>query len=320
MAVAGFDLLVIGEINPDLILRGDDVVPAFGQAEKLVENATLVIGSSSAITACGAARLGLRVAFVGVAGDDPFGHFMLAAMAGRGIDTSACIVDPSQRTGISVILVRSDDRAILTYLGAMPALRPEQVDRQLLRRTRHVHVGSYFLQEQLHAGLPALFAEAQAAGATTSVDTNWDPSGRWNGGLEALWPHCDLFLPNAAEAQRIAGSDALETALAILGEKIGTVAVKLGAAGALARQGDRLAQHAGFTAEVVDTVGAGDSFNAGFLYGTLQGWPLTQRLRLANACGALSTRGAGGTAAQPTLDEALALAGLAADSEEKSDA
>src|SRR5690606_37798313 len=95
-----FDLLVIGEINPDLNLHGKDVVPAFGQAEKLVEDATLVIGSSSAITACGAARLGLQVAFLGVVGDDPFGHFMLAAMAAKGVDTSACIVDPALSTGL----------------------------------------------------------------------------------------------------------------------------------------------------------------------------------------------------------------------------
>jgi sugar/nucleoside kinase (ribokinase family) len=116
-----FDLLFIGEINPDLILRGEDVVPAFGQAEQLLEEATLTIGSSAAIVACGAARLGLRTAFVGVAGDDLFGHFMLQAMAGRGVDTSACIVDPSLATGISVILARPDDRAILTFPGAMPA-------------------------------------------------------------------------------------------------------------------------------------------------------------------------------------------------------
>jgi sugar/nucleoside kinase (ribokinase family) len=305
-----YDLLVIGEINPDLILRGADVVPAFGQAEKLVEEATLTIGSSSVITACGAARLGLRVAFLGVVGDDPFGHFMLEAMAARGIDTAACIVDPALATGLSVILARPDDRAILTHLGTMPALRPEQVDPALLRRARHVHVGSYFLLYRLQPGLPAIFAAARAAGATTSVDTNWDPAGRWDGGLEALWPHTDLFLPNAMEARRIAGREDVDAALAVLAAKIGTVAVKLGAEGALARQGETVAREPGYPAEVMDTVGAGDSFNAGFLYATLQGRPLVERLRLANACGALSTRASGGTAAQATLGEALALAGL----------
>jgi sugar/nucleoside kinase (ribokinase family) len=308
--MAQFDLLVIGEINPDLILRGEDVTPAFGQAEKLVEDATLTIGSSSAITACGAARLGLRVTFLGVVGDDPFGHFMLEALAARGVDTSACLIDPSLSTGLSVILARPDDRAILTHLGTMPALHPEQVDPALLRRARHLHVGSYFLLYNLQPGLPGLFAEARAAGATTSVDTNWDPAGRWDGSLERLWPHCDLFLPNAAEARKIAGSSDLDSALALLAGKIGVVAVKLGAEGALARQGESVVRYPGYPAEVVDTVGAGDSFNAGFLYATLHGWPLEMRLRLANACGALSTRAAGGTAAQPTLAEALALAGL----------
>lgn len=89
-----FDLLIIGEINPDIILRGTDVVPVFGQVEKMVEAADLTIGSSSVITACGAARLGLKVAFVGVVGDDLYGRFMLNAMQERGIDASHCLIDP----------------------------------------------------------------------------------------------------------------------------------------------------------------------------------------------------------------------------------
>jgi sugar/nucleoside kinase (ribokinase family) len=154
------DLLVIGEINPDLVLRGQDVTPAFGQAEKLVEDAHLTIGSSSVITACGAARLGLEVAFIGLVGDDEFGRFMLDAMQARGIDTRGCIVDPDVATGMSVILSQPHDRAILTYSGTMPLLRLEQIDETLLRRARHVHVGSYFLLDNLRPDLPELFARA----------------------------------------------------------------------------------------------------------------------------------------------------------------
>ncbi|HEX6385022.1 MAG TPA: sugar kinase [Anaerolineae bacterium] len=299
-----FDLLVIGEINPDLILRGADVTPVFGQVEKLVEDATLTIGASSVITACGAARLGLQVAFIGLVGDDLFGHFMMEAMQARGIDTAACVINSRVKTGLGVILVRpGGDRAILTYPGSIAALRPEHVDRSLLARARHLHVGSTFLLDGLRDDLPTLLATAHAQGLTTSVDTNWDPREQWDAG--DLLAHCDLFLPNETEAQRISGRPNLDEALAALGHQVPTLAVKMGEAGGLARQGDKEVRQQPLPVQVVDTVGAGDSFNAGFLYGYLHDWSLEQSLRLAVACGSLSTRAGGGTAAQPTLNEAL---------------
>src|SRR5512139_3825077 len=117
-----FDILVAGEINPDLILSGD-VMPAFNQTEKLVDAATLTIGSSSAIFACGAARLGLKVAFIGVCGDDVFGRFMLDQMQKRDVDVTGVIVRPGGQTGLTVILNQGTDRAILTHPGLIGALR-----------------------------------------------------------------------------------------------------------------------------------------------------------------------------------------------------
>jgi sugar/nucleoside kinase (ribokinase family) len=154
-----FDLLVLGDANPDLIVQGD-VAPEFGQAEKLVDRADLVIGGSGAIAACGAARLGLRVAFSGVVGEDVFGRFMLDALAERDVDTQGLVVDSSRQTGLSVVLSKGEDRATLTALGAIADIRDRVIDRDLLRSARHVHVSSYFLQAGLAAGLPALFREA----------------------------------------------------------------------------------------------------------------------------------------------------------------
>jgi sugar/nucleoside kinase (ribokinase family) len=295
------DLLVPGEINPDLILSGD-VSPAFGQIERLVDAANLTIGSSSAIFACGAARLGLRVAFVGVCGDDLFGHFMLDELSRRGIDTTSVIMDPALRTGLSVILARGADRAILTYPGCIAALRAEQVPDRLLERARHVHVASYFLQSDLQEGLPALFRRAHARGATTSLDTNWDPSGTWRVPAELL-SLVDVLLPNEAEALALSRAATIEVALARLSEICRAVAVKRGPAGGLARQGAVSARAAAVEVQVVDTVGAGDSFDAGFLFGWLNDYPLEKALRLGTICGSLSTREAGGTAAQPTRGE-----------------
>ena len=299
-----YDLLVIGEINPDIILRGADVTPAFGQVEKMVDAADLTIGSSSVITACGAARLGLKVAFVGVVGDDLYGRFMLNAMQERGIDTSHCIVDKTMQTGFTIILAKPDgDRAMLTFSGTIATLRAQQVNQALLTQTKHIHVGSYFLLDNLRPGLTGLFADARANGVTTSLDTNWDPTEQWQ--INSILPHCDVLLPNEAEATRLADSQDLYTAVAKLAENIPTLAVKCGAEGGLGYQNGEAVRLRPFTVKIVDTVGAGDSFNAGFLYGFINQWSLEKSLQLALACGSHSTQAAGGTAAQPTLEEAL---------------
>ena len=299
-----YDVLVLGEINVDLILRADEIAPVFGQ-ELLVEDATLTMGSSSVIFACGAARLGLRVGFVGVVGDDEFGRFMLREIKARGIDVGPVIVDPTVKTGITVSLSTATDRALLTYSGSIAALTPERVDRVLFDQARHLHVGSYFLQAGLRDGLPELLAQARARGLTTSLDTGWDPGEKWNGGLKETLARTDVFLPNAEEAPAITGKADVNAALAALAEQVPVVAVKLGAEGAVARRGKEVVRAAPPPVQVVDTTGAGDSFDAGFVCGYLQGWPLERTLRLACACGALATRQPGGTNGQPTLAEAL---------------
>ena len=349
------DLLVLGDCNPDLVLRGGDLRPRFGQAEQLVDEARLVVGGSGAIMACGAARLGLRTALVGVVGDDALGRWLLDQLAGRGVDVGGCVVDPARPTGLTVVLSEPGDRAILTAVGTIAALRAEDVDPERRRAARHLHASSYYLQAALRPGLAGLFREARRDGRGTSLDPNWDPAGTWDGGLHALLPYTDCLLPNGEEAVRIAaalprpegsftaaagaagrpeaphaagasgrlgepgtaarpGPAGVEAAAAALAAAGPLVAVKLGADGAVAaapggRGPVRASVPAAARAAVADTTGAGDSFDAGFLFGHLAGWPLERTLAFACACGALSTRAAGGTAAQPTLDEALGALG-----------
>lgn len=298
------DLLVLGDANPDLILRGD-IEPTFGQAETLAENATLVLGGSGAIMACGAARLGLHVALAGTVGGDLFGRFLRESLEERGVDTGALSVRGDRLTGVSVIIDRGHDRATVTSLGTIADARAEDIPLDLLRSARHVHVSSYFLQDSLRAGLPSLFDQVHAAGGTTSIDPNWDPSGMWDAGLMKALERTDLFLPNAAEAQAIAGIDDVETAAKSLVQHGPVVAVKFGQLGGIAVEHGGIVRSESVDSKVVDTIGAGDSFDAGFVAGRLQGWPLARCLQLAIACGSLSTRAAGGTAGQPKLEEAL---------------
>ena len=299
-----FDVLVAGEINPDLILSGD-VLPEFGQVEKLIDSYTLAIGSSSAIFACGTARLGLKVAFIGVCGDDIFGRFMLDEMQKRDVDISSVIVRSGGKTGISVILNRDADRAILTYPGTIGELQASDISDELLQLARHIHVASYFLQTDLQPNLPALFHRAHSLGLTTSLDTNYDPTEQWIG-FDELLSATDIFFPNKTEALSLTGADTIEDAARQLASQSKLAVIKLGAEGAMLQNSDKTFLASTIPVSVVDTIGAGDSFDAGFLYGYLNRWELEKSLRLATVCGALSTQAAGGTAAQPTLEQALA--------------
>ncbi|MEV4075044.1 carbohydrate kinase family protein [Nonomuraea fuscirosea] len=303
MSRTTFDLLVVGDANPDVIVSGSPRHPEFGQREQLVPAAGLVLGGSGAITAYGAARLGLRTAFVGRVGDDPAGAFVLDALRAGGVDVSACVVDPAVPTAMTVALVDGDDRAILTAPGCLDRLGAADVPPGLLERAAHVHVSSYFLQPLLAAGLGGLFGLARAAGASTSLDTNDDPAGRW-AGLEDVLPVTDVLLPNEAEALSIAGATTLEQAVKELAARGTLPVVKRGERGALALADGEFVEAPAPPVTVVDAVGAGDSFNAGLLAALLRGRPLRQAMTVAVACGTLSTRAAGGTAAQPTWEEA----------------
>lgn len=292
-----FDLVVVGDANPDVLIAGAPAVPPYGQAETLVDAGVLALGGSAAIVAHGAARLGVSTALAAMVGRDAAGDFVLDTLSSAGVDISACVRHETLPTALTVCLGAADgDRAILTAAGCLAEFRPAA-----LPDSRHVHAASYFLQPKLAARLPELFRTARTAGTTTSLDTNHDPAGRWElaAGLLAV---CDYVLPNEAEALGLSGTSALDDALAGFGP---VPVVKLGRRGAMARVAGTVLEVSGPEWDPVDTVGAGDSFDAGFLAGLLATGDVAQAVALGCACGALSTRAAGGTAAQPNREEAV---------------
>ena len=301
-------VLVAGEINVDLVLQGYSEFPVPGR-EVLVEDFAMVLGSASAIMAMGLARLGTPVAFAGRVGEDLWGRFCLDEMAGRGIDLSRVIRGGGLKTGITVSITSPNDRALVTYLGAISALTAGDVPHEALAGMGHLHVSSFFFQDGLRPGLADLFAHARTAGLTTSLDTGFDPSGQWDGGLRATLRETDLFFPNEVELRALAGCEDPAEGLRRLENGRTRVVVKLGRDGAMTLDGGRVLRVPAFPVEPIDTTGAGDSFNAGFLHRWLADAPLHECLRLGAACGALSTLGLGGTACQPTREQAEALLG-----------
>jgi sugar/nucleoside kinase (ribokinase family) len=305
------DLLILAEVNPDVVVACGSGEVRFGQVEQPVSGAALTLGSSGAITAAAAVKLGARVSLCGVVGDDPGGRLCLELLEGFGVDVAPVRLRADRATGMTVVLTRPDgDRALLTFGGTMADLRIEDVPDL---DARHVHVSSFYLQRALQAGLPDALAAARANGATTSLDPGWDPAEEW-AGIEPCLRHLDYLLPNAQEVIRIA-SAAGETAatpqqaaVALAGRGC-TVVVKLGAEGALAASPDGLLAVRGKPVDPVDTTGAGDNFDAGFLTAVIEGASLQDALARGAACGAISVGGVGGTGRLASRDEALALAG-----------
>lgn len=290
------ELVVVGELNVDLLLEEVNALPSL-ETERRAEGMSFVLGSSSAILAANASALGVDVGFVGRVGDDLFGRFCTNVLEQRGVGIEPVKVGADVQTGLTAIYTHGGERGMITYPGAMEHLTLEDIPWDYLRDARHVHVSSYYLQRGLQSGCARLFKNARAMGLSTSFDTNADPNEEWNSGVLDVLEQVDVFLPNDVEARRISGEKNLETALEVLADRAGIVVATCGAEGAVAYTGDRFIRQPAVPVEPVDAIGAGDSFNAGFLQKHLQGVALEKCIQQGLRAGAFSTCAAGGTAA-----------------------
>ena len=290
-----WDCLVAGDANADLLLEGAaSLQPG---PEILATRMNLVLGGSSTITAFNLSCLGAKVAFAGVLGRDPFGDLVLQRLLAGGVDVSPIRRVRRPETGLTVWFTKSGVRAGITYQGTIASLRAADLKDSLLSRARHLHVGAYFLQAGLHSGAASLFRRAHRLGLTTSLDCNDDPAQRWDSGIFRVLRHTDCFFPNHDEALRLANTSRVEAAARDLGRLARIVAVKLGARGALVCESGRLFRIPAVKARVVDTTGAGDSFNAGFLSRFLRGATVGECAQAGVAAGARCVSRPGGTAA-----------------------
>jgi sugar/nucleoside kinase (ribokinase family) len=292
-----FDVTIAGELNLDLILYGlpEQLEP---ERELLANRMMLTLGSSSAIVAHNVSTLGSRVGFQSRIGDDPLGRISLERLRESGVDVSKVRVVPgATTTGLTVILHHAQWRNILTYTGTIAELTWDDLDLDYLADSRHFHFSSYYLQKSLLPRVAELFRYLKSKGLTISLDTNDDPDDRWEGGLQELLRHVDVFLPNEREACKAAGTENMEEAINKLAKLVPLLVVKLGRKGALAQKGSERFTAASTEVVPVDSVGAGDSFDAGFLHEYLRGSDVARCLASGNAAGALSTTRPGGTEA-----------------------
>ncbi len=292
-----FDVLVVGELNVDLILNKIDSFPEMGK-EKLAGEMTLTLGSSSAIFASNISSLGAKVSFVGKIGQDSFGDLVLDSLKKKNVNTDFIISDKKSKTGATIVLNYDEDRAMVTHPGAMEELTINDISSEYLSAAKHLHISSIFLQPKIKENILDLLVKAKKAGLTTSLDPQWDPNEKWDIDLRKLLPFIDVFLPNETEITHLTKEPDVEKALKLLAPFANLIVVKMGSKGsALLRNGNISLQPAFLNEEVADAIGAGDSFDAGFISKFVKGESAIECQRFGNLCGALNTTAAGGTGA-----------------------
>jgi sugar/nucleoside kinase (ribokinase family) len=297
-----FDILAIGELNADLIITGLKEAPVLNR-EIIAGGFKQTLGSSTALCGANLAKLGLKVAFCGKVGNDENGRYVIKELQKRGIDTGFCKIDPSEETGVTLALNWNGDRALVTVLGTIAAFSSADFDIAILKTAGHIHVGSFFLQEALRRDLPRIFKTAHDYGLTTSLDAGWDDTGTWDFGIREVLGHTDIFFPNETEALNITKESSWDRAAKELGKFCTTVVVKRGKNGACCVRGGKVYSTTAYAdVKVIDTTGAGDSFNAGFVYGFIQGFPPEQCLEYGNACGNISVGAIGGADAELDIE------------------
>lgn len=288
-------VLVVGELNADLIMSGLPSLPVLGQ-ELLCRDFRTVLGGSSAICACWLAGLGADTSMWSLVGADGLGEFLIGELIRMGVHAEQIIRTADHRTGATISLTYPNDRAMLTYLGTIAELGLDDLDLSRLPNYDHLHCASVFLQHKLRPGLPGLLRAAQEAGLTTSLDTGWDPADRWGEDVFEMLAWVDYFIPNESEALRLSGQTEVGLAAEALARYAKNVVIKRGAQGALARSGNQVWQVSAMRVTPVDTTGAGDAFDAGFIYArVVEERPIADALRFANACGAIAVTAVGGT-------------------------
>jgi len=301
LAPDAWDVATVSDMCVDLVVSGN-VRPEFQQVEQIVGDYSLELGGSANIFATQLAKLGARAGVLGYVGADMFGEFALQELDQIGVDTTHVKKLSSLKTGIGIHLTEKHDRAILTYPGSIDATQAEDLDETLLHFCRHWHLASYFLLRNLRSSWPQWIQKCREADLTTSLDTNWDPDKRWDGVAELL-PYIDVFLPNEAEALSLTGETDVWQAARVLAAYGPLTVVKCGEKGAIAMKGNQTWQIKGSDCQdsalsIVDTTGAGDNFDAGFIRAWLLGYDIDFSLRLGHRCALSSLGSLGGIRGQ----------------------
>lgn len=295
--MTAFDVLVIGELNVDIILDDIQGFPVIGK-EILANELNVTLGSSSAIFASNLSTMGRCVAFAGLIGEDSFSQMVFDSLTQKKVDTGFIAKTTHYGTGLTVVMNYGMDRANVTFPGAMEQLSEKDITNSMLSSSKHMHLSSIFLQKGIRKEVVRLFERAKRLGLTTSMDPQWDPEENWDLDLDVLLPYIDIWMPNEVEFKKITKSGSLSEGIEKIKQYANHIVIKDGARGAhLWTNGELITRPAFINRDVADCIGAGDSFDAGFISEFIAGNDLVRCLEIGNIMGAINTMEPGGTTA-----------------------
>ncbi|PYG90398.1 sugar/nucleoside kinase (ribokinase family) [Ruminiclostridium sufflavum DSM 19573] len=300
-----YDVITFGDTCVDLVLTDRDMMPEFGQKEKIIKDYSIEMGGSCCIFASQIAKLGLRTAVLGKLGSDELSGIIKSTLESLNVSTQYLKGNEDIKTGLTVVLNKIVDRGMLTYNGTISAAGIDDFDERLYLNTRHFHIGSYFLMTGLQKHYPFLIDRLKENGTTVSLDTNWDPEGNWDSGLWDILPKIDVFLPNENELMAITQKNTVDKAIDKIKDIIPVIAVKRGKAGASVYYEGKRYDADSLNMPVIDTIGAGDSFDGGFIYSLLRGYSIEDCLKVACICGSYSVRVQGGIKGQALIKDII---------------
>ena len=293
-----WDVYVYGDVNIDLVVPNVNRLPPAGSEQDVGVMETFV-GGGAALFTLGAAKLGLKTVFQGSVGDDMYGRYIRQVYRELGVDDALLADDPAVKTGISISFTNAKDRCFLTYRGTNAGLSLDKLDLAQVARARHIHVTGYEGATN-HAQYLEILKKIHAMGdVTVSFDVGWDMTGVWYEGIFELLPMIDVLFMNETECAHYTRCADVREGARKLAEQAGMAVIKLGGKGSLCVRGGEEYFAPSYHVRAVDTTGAGDSFNAGFVYGFLNGMTMEECLKRGNGCGALSVTALGGNTGFP---------------------
>lgn len=295
-----YDAVVIGDANIDLVVVGCPELPAPGE-EVFADQMQVHVGGGAALFTLSLAKLGMKLAFNGVLGKDDDGRYILNEFQKHGVDTQYIQISERNNTGISIALNSDKDRSFITYMGTNKELDLRQLDLRSVELARHVHLTGYRGRRN-HDDYMQMVAKLKAMGVTLSCDVGWDDTGEWHEGIYELMKAVDIFFMNEAEAMHYTRCSREADGIAKLRTHSSHFVIKMSSKGAIACIDGKVTRRAGFQVNSVDTTGAGDAFNAGYMFGYLAGKPVEECLLFGNACGACSVTNYGGSTGITDID------------------